>query len=131
MALSNRFEHIGFDDFRRFARDESMSKYERIGFPDSYRQGYEAAIFEDICGKLTNLKKAGQQVVDIGPGCSDLPKMLIDLCTSNGHALTLIDSQEMLDLLENAPFIEKVPAMYPQCPDWVAGRRGKIDVVLC
>jgi cyclopropane fatty-acyl-phospholipid synthase-like methyltransferase len=131
MGSPNRFEHIGFDDFRRFAQDESMSKYERIGFPDSYRQGFEAAIFEDICAKLSNLKNTGRTVVDIGPGCSDLPRMLVDLCASNKHSLTLIDSQEMLDLLENAPFIEKVPAMYPQCPDWVAGQAGKIDAILC
>ena len=131
MAPPNRIEHVGFDDFRRLAQDESLSKYERIGFPDSYRQGYEAVIFEDICTKLTNLKKAGQQVVDIGPGCSDLPKMLIDQCAANGHALTLIDSQEMLDLLESAPFIAKVPAMYPQCPDWLAGNAGKVDAILC
>uniref|UniRef100_E1TA91 Methyltransferase type 12 n=1 Tax=Burkholderia sp. (strain CCGE1003) TaxID=640512 RepID=E1TA91_BURSG len=131
MASPNRFEHIGFDDFRRFAQDESMSKYERIGFPDSYRQGFEGAIFEDICAKLSNLKKTGRTVVDIGPGCSDLPKMLIDLCASNEHALTLIDSQEMLDLLDNAPFIDKLPAMYPQCSEWVAAQAGKVDVILC
>lgn len=131
MAPPNRIEHVGFEDFRRLAQDESMSKYERIGFPDSYRQGFETAIFDDICAKVTNLNKAGQQVVDIGPGCSDLPKMLINQCASNGHALTLIDSQEMLDLLESAPFIEKVSAMYPQCPDWVAGKTGKIDAIVC
>jgi len=131
MAPPNRIEHANFDDFRRSAKDESMSKYERIGFPDSYRAGYEATIFKDICAKLTNLEKTCQQVVDIGPGCSDLPKMLIDQCASHNHALTLIDSQEMLDLLESAPFIEKVPAMYPQCPEWVAGVAGKVDVILC
>ncbi|WP_237181327.1 hypothetical protein [Paraburkholderia tropica] len=113
MASSNRFEDIGFEDFRRFAQDQSMSKYERIGFPDSYRQGYEASIFADICGKLSNLQAQGRHVVDIGPGCSDLPRMLVELCASNNHALTLIDSQEMLDLLGDADFIAKVPAMYP------------------
>jgi cyclopropane fatty-acyl-phospholipid synthase-like methyltransferase len=131
MASANRFEHIGFDDFRRFAQDESMSKYERIGFPDAYRQGYEAAIFEDICAKLTNLEKDGRKVVDIGPGCSDLPKMLIGLCASKGHSLTLIDSREMLDLLDDAPSIEKVDAMYPQCQDWIARHAGKVDAILC
>jgi cyclopropane fatty-acyl-phospholipid synthase-like methyltransferase len=131
MGAPNRFEQIGFEDFRRFAQDESMSKYERIGFPDSYRQGHEAAIFEDICAKLTNLKKDGRKVVDIGPGCSDLPKMLIDLCASKAHSLTLIDSQEMLNLLDDAPSIEKVHAMYPNCPDWIEERLGEIDVILC
>lgn len=131
MASANRFEHIGFDDFRRFAQDESMSKYERIGFPDSYREGHEAAIFADICTKLTNLNQDNRKVVDIGPGCSDLPRMLIDLCSSKGHALTLIDSEEMLNLLDDAAFVEKVAAMYPQCPDWIAAHAGKVDVILC
>lgn len=131
MTSTTRFEQIGFEDFRRFAQDESMSKYERIGFPDSYRQGYEPAIFDDICAKLTNLRRSGQQVVDIGPGCSDLPKMLVDLCKENRHSLTLIDSQEMLDLIDNTPFLEKLPAMYPHCPDWSAEHVGKVDVILC
>lgn len=131
MASTNRFDHIGFDDFRRFAQDASMSKYERIGFPDSYREGYEAAIFADIRGKLTKLDQDGCKVVDIGPGCSDLPKMLIDLCAAKGHRLTLIDSQEMLNLLDDAPFIEKLGVMYPQCPDWIAGQAGKVDAILC
>lgn len=131
MASTSRFEHIGFDDFRRFAQDGSMSKYERIGFPDSYREGYEAAIFADIRAKLTKLDQDGCRVVDIGPGCSDLPKMLIDLCAAKGHRLTLIDSQEMLNLLDDAPFIEKLGAMYPQCPDWIAGQAGTVDAILC
>ena len=108
-----------------------MSKYERIGFPDSYREGYEAAIFADIRAKLTKLDQDGCRVVDIGPGCSDLPKMLIDLCAAKGHRLTLIDSQEMLNLLDDAPFIEKLGAMYPQCPDWIAGQAGTVDAILC
>jgi cyclopropane fatty-acyl-phospholipid synthase-like methyltransferase len=131
MASVNRFDQIGFEDFRRFAQDESMSKYERIGFPDSYRQGYEAAIHEDICIKLTNLREYGRKVVDIGPGCSDLPKMLIGLCGSKKHSLTLIDSQEMLTLLDDASWIEKVDAMYPQCRDWIAENTGKVDAILC
>ncbi|WP_250480638.1 class I SAM-dependent methyltransferase [Caballeronia sp. GAOx1] len=131
MASVNRFNHIGFEDFRRFAQDESMSNYERIGFPDSYRQGYEAAIHEDICRKLTNLRAADRKVVDIGPGCSDLPKMLISLCGSRSHSLTLIDSQEMLNLLDDAPWVEKVGAMYPRCRDWIAHNAGKVDVILC
>ncbi len=131
MASKNRFDKIGFEDFRRFAKDASMSKYERIGFPDDYRKGQEALIFDDICKKLTNLALSEKKVVDIGPGCSDLPSMLIALCQENKHSLSLIDSQEMLDLVESAPFIDKVPAMYPNCPEWITAHTGTIDVILC
>src|SRR5689334_7532847 len=51
----SRFENLTFEQFRRLALDARLSKYEKIGFPDSYREGLEALIFEDIRSKLTNL----------------------------------------------------------------------------
>ena len=99
MASPNPFTNIGFEDFRRLAADKTLSKYERIGFPDSYRKDFENTIFADIQFKLANLAKDNKQIVDIGPGCSDLPEMLIDLCRERHHKLTLIDNKEMLDLL--------------------------------
>lgn len=131
MSSKNRFTNIGFEDFRRLATDESLSKNERIGFPDSYREGYEHAIFSDIRQKLTNLEQESRRVVDIGPGCSDLPKMLINLCCERNHKLTLIDSSEMLDLLSCEPFVDKVDALYPNCPDLIAEFQGAVDVILC
>lgn len=131
MTSPNRFANIGFEDFRRLASDPSLSKYERIGFPDSYRQGHEGDIFQDICRKLTNLGIREQQVLDIGPGCSDLPRMMIDLCREQGHRLTLVDSAEMLGLLPDGSAIDKVPALYPNCPDLIDGLRGKVNALLC
>lgn len=131
MTKTNSFANIGFEDFRRLAADKTLSKYERIGFPDSYRQGFEAAIFSDIRQKLTNLEINKRRVIDIGSGCSDLPTMLIDLCRERDHKLTLIDSKEMLDLLPNEPFVEKVAALYPNCPEWIAQYQGEADVILC
>jgi hypothetical protein len=129
---SVRFIKLTFEDFRRMARDDSLSPYEKIGFPDSYRRGKEEAIFRDILGKLTNLGKTGKTVVDIGPGCSDLPRMLIDLCRRQGHTLVLIDSQEMLDHLPDEPFIVKVPGRYPDECGWIFERyAGKVDAILC
>jgi hypothetical protein len=131
MASPNSFSNIGFEDFRRLAADQSLTKYERIGFPDSYRQGFEAAIFSDICQKLTNLEGNKKLIVDIGPGCSDLPTMLIDLCRERDHKLTLVDSKEMLDQLPDEPFIEKFAALYPNCPELIAQHQGAVDVILC
>jgi cyclopropane fatty-acyl-phospholipid synthase-like methyltransferase len=120
-----------FDRFRRLAADESLSKYERIDFPDSYREGFEAAILADIRLKLTNLDLNSRKVLDIGPGCSDLPKMLIELCRERKHDLTLVDSAEMLALLPDAPFILKVAALYPHCPELTEQLQGSVDVILC
>jgi hypothetical protein len=36
-----RFSKLGFDDFRKMAGDSSLSRYEKIGFPDEYRKGKE------------------------------------------------------------------------------------------
>lgn len=65
-----KFANLTFDDFRRMANDNSLSCYEKIGFPDSYRQGKEKYIFEDILDKLPGLDTEGKIILDIGPGCS-------------------------------------------------------------
>lgn len=131
MTSPNPFANIGFEDFRRLATDETLSKYERIGFPNTYRQGYESDIFADICRKLTRLDLDRQSILDIGPGCSDLPKMLIERCREKSHRLTLVDSEEMLRLLPDEPFIDKVSALYPNCPELIGALQGKVDVLLC
>ena len=124
------YDDMSFEEFRRMASDESLSKYEKIGFPDSYRSGHEDAIFLDIRRKLTNLDLAGRNVLDIGPGCSDLPLKLIDLCSSQRHTLHLIDSAEMLDHLPEKAFITKVPSLFPQCEKFIDEFRDRFDVIL-
>jgi hypothetical protein len=131
METPNPFDDIGFEDFRRFAMDESLTKYEKIGFPDSYRKGFESNIFKDIRHKLTNLESKACTVVDIGPGCSDLPMMLIDLCREHEHRLTLFDNAEMLSHLPNESFIDKVSALFPHCPDSIYKLGNRVDAILC
>ena len=125
------FSDIGFSDFKRFADDNSLSKYEKIGFPNDYRQGFEGLIFDDIRTKLTNLDRRDQIILDIGPGCSDLPLMIIDLCRINNHQLTLVDSDSMLKHLPNNSFVTKVGAFYPNCPELTKELNGKVDAILC
>lgn len=127
----DRFSDIGFEDFRRMAQDGFLSRYERIGFPDSYREGFGRAIFDDIRAKLTLLEKPGGAVLDIGPGCSELPEMLIQLCRDKEHELWLVDSEEMLGQLPDGPAITKIPAMYPDCSEFLQDHQGSIDVILC
>jgi cyclopropane fatty-acyl-phospholipid synthase-like methyltransferase len=127
----NRFANLGFEDFRKLAKDDSLSKYEKIGFPDSYRSGKEEFIFHDILAKLSNLNEEGKTVLDIGPGCSDLPKILIKYCQEKKHALTLVDAPEMLEQLPDDENVEKVAAFYPECPQLIELLAGKVDAIIC
>jgi hypothetical protein len=108
-----RFEILTYEDFRRMADDESLSPHEKIGFPNSYREGKEVAIFADITAKLSALQTPDRTVLDIGPGCSGLPHMLIDLCRRMESVLILVDSAEMLGQLPEEPFIRKLPGHFP------------------
>ncbi len=122
---------LDFDEFARLAQDETLSKYGKIGFPDSYRQGHEPAIFADIRGKLPRLSERKLRVLDIGPGCSDLPAMLIELCRAQEHRLYLVDSPEMLRLLPDGDLIEKRPGLFPKNRSQMADLKGSIDVIIC
>lgn len=126
-----KFADLSFDDFRRMAGDDSLSQYERIGFPDSYRAGKEEAIFDDITSKLPALAGRGKVVLDVGPGCSGLPFMLVELCRRQGHTLLLVDSAEMLARLPDEPFVRKFPAYYPRCEELFAEYGAGVDVLLC
>jgi len=122
---------LAYSTFRKLAHDESLSEYEKVGFPDSYRKGYGEAIFADIRAKLPNLTQPKQTVLEIGPGCSEVPRLLIELCRQQEHHLILVDAPEMLYQLPDEPFITKVPAYYPnECPQLFAAYAGKIDVVI-
>jgi len=110
----NSFENLSYDDFRRRAVDDSLSANEKIGFPDAYRQGKERAIFADITTKLPSLRSPKQAVLDVGPGCGSLPRLLIDQCRLTGSSLTLVDSPEMLDQLPDEPFVRKLAGRFPE-----------------
>jgi hypothetical protein len=88
-AEFQRFRNLDFRGFAELAKDATLSKYEKIGFPDSYRAGYEEAIFSDVSAKLTNLQRAHQLALDIGPECSDLPATMIELCERQRHESVL------------------------------------------
>jgi cyclopropane fatty-acyl-phospholipid synthase-like methyltransferase len=124
-----RFEDLTYEDFRRMADDDSLSRHEKVGFPDSYREGKEEAIFADITAKLSPLGTPEQTVLDIGPGCSALPHMLIDVCRGARSDLILVDSKEMLAQLPDEAFIFKLPGHFP---DEVSldDYNARVDVIL-
>ncbi|HEX4132454.1 MAG TPA: class I SAM-dependent methyltransferase [Pirellulales bacterium] len=131
MPITNPFANIGFEDFCRWARDPACSKYQRIGFPDEYRQGREPAIFADIRGKLTLLDARGKQVLDVGPGSSDLPVLLIDHCAAHEHQLHLVDGAEMLAHLPDRAAVHKLAAQFPNCASFIRDHQQQFDVILC
>ena len=109
-----RFDELDFEGFRRLASDPSLSRHEKVGFPDEYREGREAAIFRDVVAKMPSLGRRGGTVLEIGPGCSDLPRMLARRCEDHAQSLVLVDSPEMLALLPDGPGISKLPGRFPE-----------------
>jgi len=124
------YEHLTFDDFRRLAKDEKLSRYEKIGFPAEYRKGYEKYIFEDVRSKLRSLVEKNKIILDIGCGCSGLASMIIRNCERNSSELLLVDSDEMLSLVPSKPFIRKFPCQFPDCPSLFEKYISRVDGIL-
>lgn len=129
--MSSRPGELDFDAFKRLARDSAASLHEKAGFPDSYREGKEAAILRDVERKLTNLRRRRRRVADIGPGCGVLARSFLARCGRRGHELFLVDSAEVLGELPAPPFVTKVAGRFPDdCVDFIAQQAGAMDTVL-
>lgn len=113
------------------ATDPSLSPTEKVGFPEAYRAGKEAAILRDILSKASVLTMRGKTVLDIGPGCSGLALAVIKHCREQDHDLLLVDSEEMLSQLPSGPGVTKFAAYYPECPALINAYQGRIDCVIC
>lgn len=126
-----KFANLSFDDFRELAKDPSLSRHQKVGFPDSYRSGKEEFIFRDIVAKIPQLELTDKIVLEIGPGCSELPIMLAELCKNNSNRLIFVDSEEMLSHLPNEPHISKRPGAFPEAIEMDADElRGKVNVII-
>ena len=130
--MTSRFADLDFEGFKELAKDPSLSRHEKVGFPDSYRAGKEEAILLDIRRKLSNLERPKQRVLDVGPGCGGVAAGMIALCRQQDHRLTLIDSAEMLDLLPDEDgLVTKLAARFPEgCGGFLAENRGRLDAIL-
>ncbi|HYU53322.1 MAG TPA: class I SAM-dependent methyltransferase, partial [Gemmatimonadaceae bacterium] len=83
----------------------------------------------DITAKLPALLTPRRLVVDIGPGCSDLPRMLIELCQRMDSSLVLVDSAEMLAQLPDDPAVQKAMGRFPAEVS-LHEYDGRVDVVI-
>lgn len=129
MNQKNQFDNITFESFKERAKNTSLSKYEKIGFPDAYRKGKELNIFNDIYSKL-KLDRSNIKILDIGCGCSDLVDLLIDNSARKNQVLILNDSEEMLDLVETKNLVQKIPGKFPDNFDALRTYYGQIDVII-
>jgi hypothetical protein len=126
-----KFEDITYESFRRRATDPSLSTHEKVGFPDSYREGKEELILTDIASKVTRLSLREQVVVDVGAGCGGLAMRVMAHCAERGHRLFQVDSPEMLALLPDAPGVVRVPGRFPdECAALLDELRGQVNCVL-
>lgn len=106
---------LSFNDFKKMALDQKLSKWEKIGFPDSYREQSEEVIFQDIYEKL-NLENS-RSILDVGCGCSELVMNFIRYARSKGKTLVLVDSQEMLSNIERDSLTENIRCVAGYFPD--------------
>ena len=113
---------LDYEAFRQLARNPNLDIHQRIGYPTEYRQGREEEIFRDILGKLPVLGTgSGKTLIDIGPGCANLPRMMIHLCRERGHRVILVDCPEMLAQLPDVDGVtQKVSGAFPAAGDAIA-----------
>jgi SAM-dependent methyltransferase len=125
-----RFGNLQFTDFQRLATDPTLSRHEKIGFPDAYREGFESSIHADIVSKLPALRRKRSTVLDIGCGCSGLPRMMVQDAERLGQRIHLVDSAEMLALLPEATCATKTAGRFPDCPALISQLEARVDALL-
>lgn len=126
-----QFQDLTYDDFKRLAQDTSLSSHERVGFPDIYRKGKEELVWQDILSKLPQLHEQQRTICDIGPGCSILPRLLIEHAAKHDSPLILCDSVEMLQALAPPQAVTNIIGPFPDCWNEFEKYAGKIDVLIC
>jgi cyclopropane fatty-acyl-phospholipid synthase-like methyltransferase len=118
-----------YNNFRKLAIESKNSFTEKIGFSQEARDRFEEAILADIVAKLS-LDTGPKIVLDIGCGCGELTERLIELCSTKGHGLVLVDSPEMLSYIKDRDFLHKVPGFFPRNLDQVHKISQKFDCIL-
>lgn len=116
--------------FRTAAKDTSLTLNERCGFPEEYRAGRSEVIFADISSKLTVFGNNGSSILDIGAGCSDLTRHIIETTATKRQSLSIIDCPEMLELLPSRSHLRKIEGPFPDCLAQLSEPIGPFDAIL-
>jgi cyclopropane fatty-acyl-phospholipid synthase-like methyltransferase len=125
-----QYEGLSFEAFRRRALDPSLSASEKIGFPDALREGAEDQILDSIATLVELGSRSGLLVVDIGCGCGELTRRMVELCAARGHELVLVDSAEVLSQLPDASSVRKMPGRFPDPGLDIDEYAGRADAVI-
>lgn len=130
---NNRFSALTFEDFKLMAQDSSLNQYEKIGFPTSYRENKEHLILKDIIGKIQSPNTLNNGIaIDIGAGCSSLPILLSEFCSSLSCRLLLIDSKEVLSQLSiNNPLTTKNHGCFPDVASLIKDYESCVNLIVC
>lgn len=127
---NNDFDRLTFESYAQRASDVNLSKYEKVGFPDYYRENREALIFQDIYQKL-RLDRESITVLDIGCGCSDLVHLTINNAIEKKQKLILNDSKEMLSQIKSKDGYKRIPGRFPNdCLELFDSYTNSIDTIL-
>ena len=125
------FADLTYEDFQVRAADSSLSANEKIGFPREYRDGLTEVILSDIAAAIPAVNEAGALVLDIGCGCGDLAKTLINLATRNQLMLLMCDSEEMLNALPQPDTYQRVTGRFPdECSGQLGRYEGALDGII-
>lgn len=122
---------LSFDDYKKRAEDTNLQDYEKVGFGAAHRAEKELNIFSDVISKLDNLRKKNQLIIDIGCGCSLPVRDLIKYCKGKNHQLVLVDSDEMLNNLENEPHVTKSGHLFPSDKEFIEKCHSSVDAIIC
>ncbi|MCL5677798.1 MAG: methyltransferase domain-containing protein [Candidatus Thermoplasmatota archaeon] len=125
-----KFQNLKFSDFQMLASTKNVDEYERIGFPSSYRKGFERNILNDIKGKVNAFNHRGSTLLDIGCGAGPLTLLEAKECYKNSSHLILVDSREMLSHVPDEFGVEKIYGRFQDCADQLERHRGKIQGIL-
>lgn len=128
--IFQRLKRLTFEDFKEMAKDNTLSIHEKIGFPNSYRQEYTKEILLDILLKIPVLFAENKTILDLGCGCDELATAIINYCGERHHKLLLVDSQEMLSLLPDYDFMEKVAGKFPDNEAFISSYQEAIDGII-
>ena len=112
-----KFDKLTFEDFEKMAKSEELSDYEKVGFPDQYRENYDQVIFEDIISKLEACQKKEARILDIGSGCSPIVDLFYGNAKKNDQIYYINDSKEMIKKYVNDKNLVKVEGRFPECLD--------------
>ena len=121
-----------YSSFSESGRALGTSEYDKIHFHKRNPQNDQLA-FEDICYKCPNLKKRkGLNVLDVGPGCTSLQRLISSLCKEQEHTLYLADCPEMLSHISDDSHIKKYPGFFFFVTfEAIKKDSGGVDVIIC